>query len=157
MLERILQFLTDDRAQPETGREGDLADAVAALMIEAARMDDRFEAAERATIERLLRERFHLAPAEVRRLMDDAERTVARSSQLFPFTQKILHSLTREERAGVLEMLWKVAYSDGVLDPHEDMLLRRIAGLVDVPDRERGAARRSALAKLARRQAGEGS
>ena len=31
-------------------------------------------------------------------------------------------------------MLWKVAYADGVLDAYEDMLLRRIAGLIHVSD-----------------------
>ncbi|MES0403732.1 MAG: TerB family tellurite resistance protein, partial [Hyphomicrobium sp.] len=41
-----------------------------------------------------------------------------------------------------------VAYSDGVLDPYEDALVRQIAGLIHVPDRERGLARRRALEKL---------
>jgi uncharacterized tellurite resistance protein B-like protein len=45
-------------------------------------------------------------------------------------------------------MLWKVAYSDGVLDPYEDALLRQIAGLIHVPDRERGLARQRALEAL---------
>jgi len=44
--------------------------------------------------------------------------------------------------------MWEVAYADGVLDPHEDMLLRRVAGLIHVPDRDRAAARRRALARL---------
>jgi uncharacterized tellurite resistance protein B-like protein len=35
-----------------------------------------------------------------------------------------------------------------VLDPHEDMLLRRIAGLIAVSDRERMVARKRALEKL---------
>jgi uncharacterized tellurite resistance protein B-like protein len=152
VIERILQFLSEGSARPAPAETGELEDAVAALMIEAARMDDRFDAAERAVIERLLRERFHLSAEEVRNLVAAAERTVAGSSQLFPFTQKVVWSLSPEERTGILEMMWKVAYADGVLDPHEDMLLRRVAGLVGVPDRERGAARRTALRKLAEHQ-----
>jgi uncharacterized tellurite resistance protein B-like protein len=46
-------------------------------------------------------------------------------------------------------MLWKVAYSDGILDPYEDMLLRQIAGLIHVSDQERGSARKRALDRLA--------
>ena len=45
-------------------------------------------------------------------------------------------------------MLWTVAYADGVLDPEEDMLVRQIAGLIHVPDKERGLGRQRALAKL---------
>jgi uncharacterized tellurite resistance protein B-like protein len=155
MFQRILQFLTDGQTAPEADRPQEIEDAVAALMIEAARMDDEFDAAERSTIERLLRERFHLGADEVQKLVAEAERAVARSAQLFPFTQKVLDGLSVEARADVLEMLWKVAYADGVLDPHEDMLLRRVAGLVHVPDRERGLARQSALRKLAERRQAE--
>ena len=46
-------------------------------------------------------------------------------------------------------MLWTVAYADGVLDQYEDTLLRQIAGLIHVPDRDRAIARQRALAKLA--------
>jgi uncharacterized tellurite resistance protein B-like protein len=147
MLDRILRFVIAEEAPPSTAPDA-LEDAVAALMIEAARMDNEFSPAERAVIERLLAERFHLAHDEVQRVMVEAERAVDRSTQLFPFTQKIVRSLSPETRAGILEMLWKVAYADGVLEPHEDMLLRRVAGLIHVPDRERGLARQAALRKL---------
>lgn len=148
MLDRILRFVTAAEDEPPPARPDALEDAVAALMIEAARMDNEFDAGERTLIERLLAERFHLPADEVRRLVAEAERAVHRSTQLFPFTQKIVRSLSPETRAGILEMMWKVAYADGVLDPHEDMLLRRVAGLIHVPDRERGLARQSALRKL---------
>jgi len=58
--------------------------------------------------------------------------------------------ISHEDRGHILEMMWEVAYADGVLEPHEDMLLRRIAGLIHVSDRERGEARQKALAKLKR-------
>ena len=45
-------------------------------------------------------------------------------------------------------MLWEVAYADGVLDPLEDALLRRVAGLIDVSDHERGTARLRVCARL---------
>jgi uncharacterized tellurite resistance protein B-like protein len=45
-------------------------------------------------------------------------------------------------------MLWEVAYADGVLDPLEDTMLRRVAGLVDVSDHERGEARLRVLRRL---------
>ena len=53
-------------------------------------------------------------------------------------------------------MLWEVAYADGVLDPHEDVLLRQIAGLIHVPDRERGLARKRALERAAAARAASG-
>ena len=81
--------------------------------------------------------------------MDAAEQRVRDTAQYFPFTREISKRLSMEQRVGIVEMLWEVAYADGVLDPHEDMLLRQIAGLIHVPDRERGMERASARSKRA--------
>ena len=148
MIDRLLDLLSG-RAAPAVARSGrDLEHAVAALLVEAARMDDHFDAAERATIERLLAERFDLEPQAVSSLIADAEQAVAQSTQFYPFTRQINDRLDGEERVQIIEMLWKVAYSDGVLDPYEDMLLRRIAGLIHVTDLDRGLARKRALKAL---------
>ena len=58
--------------------------------------------------------------------------------------------MTSEERVGMVEMLWEVAYADGVLDPEEDLLIRRVAGLIHVTDRERVVARQQVLTRLGR-------
>lgn len=148
MIDRVLDFLTG-RAAPATARgEHDFELAVAALLIEAERMDDRFDAAERAVIEHVLAARFKMDHDEVQELIVAAEKAVRNATQLFPFTQKIVQTMPPEDRFHILELMWKVAYADGVLDPHEDMLLRRIAGLLHVPDRDRALARQSALEKL---------
>jgi len=149
MLDRLLNFLTGSEAPAAEPGPDELHLAVAALLIEAARMDDNFDAGERATIERLLAQKFDLGPEDVRALVAAAEQKVRDTAQYFPFTREITRRLTTEQRVGIIEMLWEVAYADGVLDPHEDMLLRQIAGLIHVPDRDRGLARKRALEKVA--------
>jgi uncharacterized tellurite resistance protein B-like protein len=148
MIDRLLTLLSGREAPDLRKSVDDLTFSVAALLVEAGRMDSKFDAAERATIERLLREKFQLAPDEVRSLVDTAEQRTAHSAQYYPFTREICKQLSPEERAEIVEMLWKVAYSDGVVDPYEDALLRQIAGLIHVPDRDRGLARQRALEGL---------
>ncbi len=148
MIDRLLAFLSGSETPDLEKGTGDLEFSVAALLIEAARMDSNFDAAERATIERLLAARFNLAPEAVRSLVEAAERKVQHSAQYFPFTREICKRLGAEERVEIIEMLWKVAYSDGVIDAYEDTLLRQIAGLIHVPDKERGLARQRALESL---------
>ena len=150
MIGRILGLLGGAAPGPSPERLDELQIAVAALLVEAARMDDRFEASERATIQRLLGERFALAPEAARDLLAAAERAAQRSSQLFPFTRLVVDRLDPPERVRLIEMLWEVAYADGALAPDEDALLRRVAGLVHVPDQERGAARQRVLRRLGR-------
>ena len=154
MLERLVDFLAG-RSAPAANPDApdDMHLAVAALLIEAARMDSDFDAAERAAIERLLASKFDLSSEALNSVITEAQRKVEHSAQYFPFTNAICKAMSIEERTEIIEMMWSVAYSDGVLDPHEDMLLRQIAGLIHVPDKERGQARQRALAALAARKA----
>jgi uncharacterized tellurite resistance protein B-like protein len=156
MLDRLLNFLTGAELPSAEPRPDELQLAVAALLVEAARMDDSFDAAERSTIERLLAARFDLTPEAVHTLVEAAEQRVRDSAQYFPFTHMITTRLSTEQRVGIIEMLWEVAYADGVLDPQEDMLLRQIAGLIHVPDRDRGLARQRALEKTAAARQAQG-
>jgi uncharacterized tellurite resistance protein B-like protein len=145
MIDRLLAFLSGSETPNLKESADDLQLAVAALLIEAGRMDDSLDDAERATIERLLAQRFEISAEAVKTLVETAERRTAQSAQYYPFTREINMRLGHDERTEIVEMLWKVAYADGVLDPHEDALLRQIAGLIHVPDRDRGLARQRAL------------
>lgn len=127
--------------------EDELRIAVAALLLEAAHIDDRFSEAERRVVGRLLAQRFALGPEAARELLAQSEKVAARSAQLFRFTQIINDRLPLEQRIRLIEMLWEVAFADGDLDPLEDTLLRRVGGLIYVPDHERGAARQRVLSR----------
>src|SRR5271154_6652344 len=70
MFDRILDLLRPgDAPRAET----EIHIAVAALLVEAARMDDDFDAAERATIRLVLAKRFALDAQSVDRLIRSAE------------------------------------------------------------------------------------
>jgi uncharacterized tellurite resistance protein B-like protein len=121
--------------------------AAAALLVETASVDDAFDEAERDAATRLLQDRFGLAAVEARRLLAEGQRKRDASAQLYGFTRAVNERLDPSERIELIEMLWDVALADGTLDPLEDTLLRRIGGLIDVPDRERGLARQRVEAR----------
>ncbi|MDG2269742.1 MAG: TerB family tellurite resistance protein [Alphaproteobacteria bacterium] len=123
----------------------DLQLAAAALLTEAARMDDDFGADEQAVIARLLHERFSLREDEVAVLMAAADKASTQSVELFGFTREIKDAFDHDERIQMIEMLWEVVYADGEVHDHEANLLRRIAGLIYVSDRENGDARKRVL------------
>ena len=148
MIDRLLDLLTGGAERASEKRADDLALSVGALLIELACMDDKLDAGERRTIEHLLARNFNLDPKSVQSLVEQAERAMKSSTQYFPFTQQICRHASAETRVQIIEMLWTVAYSNGALDPHEDGLIRQIAGLIQVSDWERGAARKRALEKL---------
>lgn len=125
----------------------DLRLSVAVLLLEAARQDDSFDARERAVIRKLLSARFALSDAECERLIATAQDHAAGLVQLHGHTSAIAEAMDGRQRVELIEMLWDVAYADGVLDPEEDLLIRRIAGLIYVDDRERVLARQRVLAR----------
>jgi uncharacterized tellurite resistance protein B-like protein len=148
MLSRVRALLAAAEAAPRRLVRDEKRIAAAALLIEAARADHRLEASEQATIRRLLVERFALAPAECDELIAAATTAQAGAADLVRFTRVLKDRLDHDERIEIVEMLWEVAYADGVLDAFEANLLRRVGGLLYVPDRERGEARKRVLARL---------
>ncbi|MFQ5985195.1 MAG: TerB family tellurite resistance protein [Alphaproteobacteria bacterium] len=123
--------------------------AAAALLVEAALIDGSFDEGERAYITRLVGEHFGLGEGESQALLAEAERVASDAAGLVRFTRVIKRRFSHEERVRLLEMIWEVVYADGVLHAYEDSLLRRIAALIYVSDKERGAARRRALKRVA--------
>jgi uncharacterized tellurite resistance protein B-like protein len=148
MMDRLFAWLKEGESELPQGGD-DLQLAVAALLLEAAVVvDGDFDPHEREIVRRLLQRRFSLSPDDAQLLIAAAERRVEMSAQLFGFTSTINNRVSRERKIEIIEMLWEVAYADGVLDPLEDSLLRRIAGLIDVSDHERGEAKRRVLQRL---------
>jgi uncharacterized tellurite resistance protein B-like protein len=152
MFDHVLSLIRGDSSPPRSG--DDLKVAVAALLVETARMDDTFDAAERALILRLLGARFGLDAAAATPLLAAAERADAGAADLFRFTKAVIDAFTPAERIGLIEMMWEVAFADGTPDPDEDALLRRVAGLIGVDDRDRGEAKHRVMARLGRYAAG---
>ncbi|MEM7221760.1 MAG: TerB family tellurite resistance protein [Pseudomonadota bacterium] len=151
MIERIKSFLRsleDDGAKDCCRSADDRQIAVAALMLEAALMDQSFDDEERGVIKRLLAERFQLADKDTDELLEIAQGRVEGSLQLYGFTSVVKDNFTPEERIELMEMLWQVAYADGKLDDYEANLMRRVSGLIFVSDWDSGQARKRALARL---------
>jgi uncharacterized tellurite resistance protein B-like protein len=148
MIDRLKAWLAEGAKQASGGAD-ELELAVATLLIEAGEVDDgHLDEPERVAVWRILARRFSLDDAAVGELVAVAEQRAERSTQLFGMTQLLNERFPLARRIELIEMLWEVAYADGALDPLEDTMLRRVAGLVDVSDHERGEARLRVLRRL---------
>lgn len=141
MFDRLRAWLEEGEEHGPAGGRDELQMAVAALLIETGRVDHELTEPERRLIDGLLERCFGIGAEQARVLERAAERRAEQSAQLFGFARTINERLSREQRTGLIELLWEVAYADGKLDPLEDSLLRRIGGLIDVSDHDRGEAR----------------
>jgi uncharacterized tellurite resistance protein B-like protein len=148
MIDSIIGWLVGGPENSKRPPADELNLALAALLVEAAHSHDHFDEKERAVVTRLLERHLDLSPAEARSLLAAGEREADRSAELFHFTRVINERLSHDQRIELIEILWEVAYADGVLDQYEDSLLRRVGGLIYVSDRERGMARQRVLRRL---------
>lgn len=150
MIARLKSFL-ERLAEPGAAPQPDDARlAAAVLMVEAARLDSAFNEDERRIMRVLLARRFQMTAAEADDLVAEAAAAQAESAEYFRFTNAVKEAFSHQQRVELVEFLWEVAYADGVLDDYESNLLRRVAGLLYVSDRERGEARRRVLSRLGR-------
>ena len=107
--------------------------AAAALLVEVVRSDDDFSEAERQAVLQAAQRKFGLGGAESTQLMQLAEAQAEDAHDLFQFTSQINQVFGAEQKARLIEELWRVAYADEVLHCYEEHIIRRIADLLYVP------------------------
>ncbi len=140
-------FSNDDQLSPAAKAVDPVALAACVLMIEAAAVEDGIAEEEWQTIMRLLQDRFSLSEGEATSLSEQAKALHSDSVQLLRFTQTLKDEVPHDERDMILELMWEIVLADDQLGPLEDMLIRRVAGLLYVSDRDRGEARKRVLAR----------
>ncbi len=146
----LLKSLFGGAAAKDTAADArEVAVSIAALMVEAARADEVYAEKEQALISRLLASEFSVAPADAPGVFADAEKRQAEAVDLYQFVRQV-KSLPQSERIRIIEAMWRVVLCDDERQDWEDMLIRRVCGLIYVEDVDSGLARQRAAKALGR-------
>lgn len=136
VLRRIQQFFA---SQIEARVQGDEASAqhalrlaTAALLIEVTRADYHVDSHEQGAVMTAVRELFALGEQETAELIALAQEEAKQSVSLFQFTELVDKHFSAEQKAQIIEMMWRVAYADRRKDHHEEHLVRKVADLLHV-------------------------
>lgn len=148
-LRKLMSDLGDGGKHASRFAEDDYRVAAAALLVHAAAIDGSIADAERAKLHGLIKLRFNLDDAATDELVAEATKAEQKSVDLYHFTAKLNRSLDDAGRARMVEMMWQIAYADGVVTEFEDNLIWRAADLLCVPQNERIALRERVSASLA--------
>lgn len=127
--------------QPDPLDELDVKRALTALLVRLARSDNHYAATEIIRIDRIIKARFGLDDDAAADLRTEAETLEAEAPDTVRFTRAIKDAVPYEDRIGVIEALWQVALADGARDQDEDALVRLVANLLGVNDRDSALAR----------------
>ena len=116
--------------KPQAERHPPRDIAIAVLLLECARADFDKQPAELDAIRDALRTQFGIGEAEVERLIGQAAATAASAVSLHGPVSRLNDELTPDEKRDLMQWMWKVAATDGRVDPHEEHLLRKVADLL---------------------------
>ncbi len=137
MLNKIQNFFEKNFISESPALAGDsVADAphiaLAALMIEVAEADYEDAPEERDAILNIVKTSFDLKADKAEEIIALAKEEHANSTDYFQFTRLINDNYSAQQKIDLIENLWRIAFSDQILDKYEEHVIRRISDLIYV-------------------------
>ena len=106
---------------------------IAALLIHAAKIDEIYSEKEKKIILSFVENNLDNKNS-TDKIMQEAEKLEENSNQLLNYT-RIIKDSSVKIKSEIIEQLWKILISDNNVDLYESNLMRRICGLIYVPDK----------------------
>ena len=110
---------------------------IIALLVHAAKIDESYTNDEKKIIIKTIIQLNQTNADQAEKLLEIAEKKEEQSNQIIEFTKEI-KKYSIEFRLKIIEIIWKIVYSDGTNDNYESNLIRRICGLLYISDKDNG-------------------
>ena len=110
---------------------------IIALLIHAAKIDENYTENEKKIIKKVIMDLNKINSNQADELLKLAEKKEGDSNQIIEFTKEI-KKYSMEFKLKIVEIIWKIVYSDGTSDDYESNLIRRICGLLYISDKDSG-------------------
>ena len=121
-----------EHSPPPPPSPRDVQIATAVLLLEVSAADHDVDERERRAIVQSLESAFALSADETAEIVRLAGRRSSEAVSLYEFTRLVDRSLTKQHKATVIELLFRVAYADGWLAGEEEQVIRKVATLLHV-------------------------
>lgn len=110
--------------------------ATSVLYYEIIRADDELNDKEVDAFENLVLKEFAALQDDLKPLLKTIENKARESVDYMQFTRLIHENCTHAEKRRILTSLWHLAAIDGVIDGHEEHLIRRMSDLIYMDHRD---------------------
>ncbi|MCP5037066.1 MAG: TerB family tellurite resistance protein [Rhodobacteraceae bacterium] len=134
MFDALLKRLTGPAPTPLPPADARLA--LTALLVRIARSDGDYADVEIAQITRIVSKRYDLDADTTTSLLWEAEALEEQAPDTVRFTRAIKDAVPYEDRVSVVSAAWAVVLADGERADEENALMRLIANLLGVNDRD---------------------
>ena len=113
-----------------------LNEAIATLLVEAARVDNNTTEADIAEAKKSLKLLANINSEQADELIRKASLPKNRPTSYLPLTRTINQNLDYDQKCVLIGAMWTIAHSDKHIDPHEDHIIRKISDLIYVSHRD---------------------
>lgn len=131
------------RREPAPIRDIDPYEAAAALLVEAALVDGVYANLESDMIAEILVTSFNMDAERADAVLKRGEELSESATDTYALTRHV-KGLPNDERASVIEALFRVSLADGEACKFEDAFIRQVASLLHIDDVTRAHARKRA-------------
>lgn len=145
-LKAAIQKVTSKDSDEEEYKGEDIQ-AVIVLLLEACQIDGETDNIEIEYVTNLLINKFNFTQSEAEENINKTLKNNAERIEIFSQIKIILNEMDHNERIEVIEMMWGVILSDGVVDDFEANLMRRMNGLLYISGIESAEAKERATNK----------
>ena len=145
-LKAAIQKITSKDSDEEEYKGEDIQ-AVIVLLLEACQIDGETDNVEIEYVTNLLINKFNFTQSEAEENINKTLKNNDERIEIFSQIKIILNEMDHNERIEVIEMMWGVILSDGVVDDFEANLMRRMNGLLYVSGIESAEAKERATNK----------
>lgn len=132
----ILNFLNKTKNSASENKSDDLTKIIA-LMIHAARIDENYTEVEKKIIFDFATDFSKKSKQEVLNIINISEQNEKNSNQILDYTKSV-KKMDLNLKTLVIKTLWKIILSDDKSGQYENNLMRRICGLLYMPDKLSG-------------------
>ena len=109
---------------------------ICALLIHAAKIDEKYTEKEENIIKETLSE-LGLEKDNITKTIEEAKIIEENSNQILDFTKEV-KNLPDQDKIKIVESLWSIIYSNNDADIYETNLMRRLAGLLYIDNKTMG-------------------
>jgi uncharacterized tellurite resistance protein B-like protein len=147
ILKKFFGEKISDKENEDVLNNSVIEEAVVVLLLRAANIDGKKDEQEIKAIKRLIIKQFNYNEEEADILIVSASKKEESSTDLFEWSKIINDHYDLDSKKIVFSMMCEIICADGLIDPFESNLIRRLSGLLYISDKDAGAIKKMVMNK----------
>ena len=143
MWNKLLNIFSDETEKEEISSD----DAIAAILVRAAKTDNEYTESEKKLIDHLLANKLNISLEDAKLLRLQGQELEMEINDNVQLTRIIKQDIPYEDRHQLIEQLWSIVLDDNNRTPEENKLMRVLTHLLGISDVNSAKARSKVLNK----------